>query len=84
MMQQGQGGVTGPQQIPVGGSITVKVDTGDAYVTVTGGGKAVKYDVVNGSATIQAPPDVAAGQSFWVIAGKGGKTKYLRVEVIEN
>lgn len=83
-MQQGQGGITGPQQVPVGGSITVKVDTGETQVTVTGGGKAVKYDVVNGSVTIQAPPDVAPGQSFWVFAGKGAKTKYLRVEVIEN
>ena len=39
---------------------------------------------VNGTATVQAPPDVAAGQSFWVLAGKSKETKYLRVEVIEN
>jgi hypothetical protein len=84
MMQQGQGGITGPQQVAVGGSITVKVEGAVSEVRVTGGGKSVTYPVVNGTATVQAPPDVAAGQSFWVLAGKSKETKYLRVEVIEN
>jgi hypothetical protein len=42
-----------------------------------------EYPVVNGEATVEVPPDVPGGQSFWVFASRGKDTSYLRVEVIE-
>ncbi len=82
-MQQGNGGITGPNVATPGSTITVKVQNGEKTVTVTGGGKMKEYPVVNGEATVEVPPDVHGGQSFWVFASRGKDTSYLRVEVIE-
>ena len=82
-MQQGNGGITGPNVATPGSTITVKVQNGEKTVTVTGGGKMKEYPVVNGEATVEVPPDVPGGQSFWVFASRGKDTSYLRVEVIE-
>lgn len=84
MMQQGNGGITGPSSAPPGGSVTVKVTSGHTSVLVTGGGKSSTYPVVNGTATVQVPPDVQPGSSFWVIAGTGKETCFIRIEVIEE
>ena len=83
MMQQGNGGISGPNIATPGSTITVKVSNGEKTVTVTGGGKMKDYPVVNGEATVEVPTDVPAGQSFWVFAKKGKDTSYLRVDVVE-
>ncbi len=83
MMQQGTGGITGPATTGPGSWITVKVTSGHSSVLVSGGGKSAEYPVVNGSASVQVPPDVRVGHSFWIIAGTGKDTVILRVEVID-
>ena len=84
MMQQGNGGITGPNTATHGSTITVKVLNGEKTVTVVTGGTRKDYPVVDGTATVEVPPDTPVGQSFWVFSSRGKDTSFLRVEVIEN
>ena len=83
MTPQGSGGVSGPGTAPQGGSVTVRVETGDASVTVSAPGA--------GSSTVPVPPgggvtlpvpNVPPGTVLVVAAGKGNRKSIHLMEVI--
>ena len=76
MMQQGNGGITGPNTATHGSTITVKVLNGEKTVTVVTGGTRKDYPVVDGTATVEVPPDTPVAYEVELISFVKGKDKW--------
>jgi hypothetical protein len=82
MRFQGPGGVTGPSSAPQGGSATVKVETGDASVTVKSTAGSTTQPVPPGGSVTVPVPEVPPSSVLFVVTGKGNRRAVHLIEVI--
>ena len=85
MTLQGPGGVTGPSTATPGGSVTVKVESGDGSVTVytaPNPGSSSSSPVPPGGATPVPVPNAPSGTIVAVVAGKGNRKSIHLIEII--
>ena len=81
MTFQGPGGVTGPSSAPAGGSVSIKVESGDSSVTVKSPAGSTTQPVPPGGGVTVPVPDVQPPALFRVIVGKGNRKSIHLIQV---
>lgn len=82
MTRQGPGGVSGPGAAPQGGSVAVKVETGDSSVTVKSASGSTTQPTPPGGGVTVPVPDVPAGSVIAIVVGKGNRRVVHLIEVV--
>ena len=82
MTFQGPGGVTGPSTAPQGGSVSVKIESGDGSVTVKSTSGSTTQPVPPGGGVTVPVPNVPPGSALGVVVGKGNRRSVHLMEVV--
>jgi hypothetical protein len=82
MTVQGPGGISAPGAAPQGGSVQVKVETGDPSVTVKSSAGSTTQPVPPGGGVTVPVPNVPPTSVVAVVVGKGNRRVVHLIEVI--
>jgi hypothetical protein len=82
MTFQGPGGISGPSSAPQGGTVPIKVETGDGSVTVKSPSGSTTLPVPPGGGVTVPVPEVTPPAVIRVVVGKGNRKSIHLIQVI--